>query len=621
MPLEWEMVAASGDIPTARRSATLGYDAWGKQLVLYGGTGIGGIREDTYLFNTSTGVWRDVTDEVGTPPPRRFDAVFGVAQSAELGLNGFYVATGLGDGNLNDVWVFNFTSLRWSELITTGPAPPPRYGAAGGIDPTNPRYLVLSHGLGNGPRLDDAYMLDLVTATWYNTSPSTGVQRPSRRCQAGGVVGRDGALTMHGGCGSGGYGPCPGQDVWTFASAPQAGGSATSRGPGRWTSVPTCAGPRRYPALAQLPNSTRRVLSFGGAGGLYGSGEQGQVSVLDTPSAQWNLVVPRGAALPSVRSAAAPALALTPPPASGQHPGTALGVYFFGGSEGSTELWLLKGDSTDGLRQLPCESAAPLRTTHGLLMLLGWGILLPLGVTIARFGRGLGPLWFTLHWMLQVAGVVLMFAAFIVGILMNQSSPFAISLSARPHAVIGLLVVVLGLQQAVNGCARPHVTKGVPPTTYRRVWEIVHKVGGRVMLLLGIINPFWGFAHLGLGPFVVVLYSIWVGVLTLFWVFATLAGYPTKETNPSAIATFFGSLWPPGACAPLRAWACPPPQVGAVQKPQDVHPEGAEATVDGSGDSIKQRVVRKESATGQPARPGAADHTDSSVELSVVARS
>lgn len=51
------------------------------------------------------------------------------------------------------------------------------------------------------------------------------------------------------------------------------------------------------------------------------------------------------------------------------------------------DVWLLNGTSIADNRVLPCPFLLDIRLLHGLLMLLSWGILLPIGVTIARFAR------------------------------------------------------------------------------------------------------------------------------------------------------------------------------------------------------------------------------------------
>ena len=46
---------------------------------------------------------------------------------------------------------------------------------------------------------------------------------------------------------------------------------------------------------------------------------------------------------------------------------------------------------------------AKAKQLHGVLMLLGWGVLLPVGVLMARYLKWKGPLWLKLHIGLQAS--------------------------------------------------------------------------------------------------------------------------------------------------------------------------------------------------------------------------
>ena len=52
----------------------------------------------------------------------------------------------------------------------------------------------------------------------------------------------------------------------------------------------------------------------------------------------------------------------------------------------------------------PCEQGNALQV-HGILMVVGFGILIPLGVLVARTMKPLDPLWFHLHRTIQVGTV------------------------------------------------------------------------------------------------------------------------------------------------------------------------------------------------------------------------
>lgn len=362
--------------------------------------------------------------------------------------------------------------------------------------------------------------------------------RPFARClHAGAVAPGSGTSTLlWGGCGSGGYGPCPAGDAWRLDPSRDAETAPSALGPGTWTQLPSCPAPAIYPAAAGLPGDARRVVVVGGDGGaLFGGATPGtRLAVLDTGTGHWDMVQAGGASFPAaygVAAALAPNSSAPIPRDASLAPSEGDAVFAFGGEEGG-RLWRLTGADTDGMAALPCGPGDDgWRVAHGVLMTLSWGILLPLGVTIARFARGQGPIWFKLHRAIQVTGLLLAAGAFVCAVLMVQVAKF----SALPHATLGIAITAMGLQQPLNAYFRPHKVPGQPKSRLRLGWELLHKNVGRAVCLLGIANPFQGLRFLGVGPFAVALYSVWLGALALFWVVMTLAGRPGKA-NPSPLA-------------------------------------------------------------------------------------
>lgn len=129
----------------------------------------------------------------------------------------------------------------------------------------------------------------------------------------------------------------------------------------------------------------------------------------------------------------------------------------------------------DGAVSVQVTELAIKKTVHGVLMLLGWGVLLPAGVLVARYLQWSGPLWFRLHLALQMTGLALGVAGLVLAL--SEFAPFGGSVGG--HSTLGLVVSALGLLQPLNGILRPH--KGEPR---RRLWELVHKNTGRLALVL-----------------------------------------------------------------------------------------------------------------------------------------
>lgn len=137
---------------------------------------------------------------------------------------------------------------------------------------------------------------------------------------------------------------------------------------------------------------------------------------------------------------------------------------------------------------------------HLVFMGLSWGMLLPWGAAMANRLRkpppGASPAsWFLLHRVSQSCGLLLAllgFAAAIAHVNGRQSPHFT-----SPHHMLGAVVTALGVLQAGtaasrNLCAHPKV--GEAKTLGRRVFEISHRAGGWLAVVLGIFQLVTGIA-------------------------------------------------------------------------------------------------------------------------------
>lgn len=284
------------------------------------------------------------------------------------------------------------------------------------------------------------------------------------------------------------------------------------------------------PGHAAGLSELQRLVVFGGTGAIYGSGGAGEVGVLHLDTGRWTLLRPAADAAsgkrPSVRKQASLVYV------NQAENETADGDYtlLFGGSAGGGDMWMLRPRGTpEDPTTLGCPYVFDLRLFHGVTMFLSWGLLLPIGVAAARFGRHLpNALWFRIHRPVQATGVLLQLAGFIAAMLMVPVGKF----SAQPHAGIGALVFLLGILQPVNAFFRPHVEPGKEKSKNRRRWELLHLWSGRVALFLGMLNPFWGLRHIDARNVFRALYAAWFAVYWLFWIVMTLLGEPTR--SPSA---------------------------------------------------------------------------------------
>lgn len=132
---------------------------------------------------------------------------------------------------------------------------------------------------------------------------------------------------------------------------------------------------------------------------------------------------------------------------------------------------------------------------HLFFMIVSWGALLPWGVAIASRTRKVSgaPVgaWFKRHRMLQMMGIAGMLAGFVAVIIHveNLGSGHFNGL----HTYIGIIVVAWGSLQSITAACRPHATaEGAEKPLARKVFEVMHKGGGRLMCFLAIINIIFG---------------------------------------------------------------------------------------------------------------------------------
>lgn len=202
--------------PPARAFPGMAYDSLRGKVVLFGGTARSALLGDTWEYDGSTWVFRGAS-----APGRRYGhaMAYDVARGNTLLFGGFYGSFSLGDtwewngaswnprfvagppgrdGHamvfdpsrsrvvvfggkssfpsiqyLNDLWEWDGAS--WSQIITTGPIPPPRAGHAMAYDTRRNRLVIF--GGNNGANLGDTWEWD--GAVW--TQRAMGGNSPAPR--------------------------------------------------------------------------------------------------------------------------------------------------------------------------------------------------------------------------------------------------------------------------------------------------------------------------------------------------------------------------------------------------------------------------------------------------------
>ncbi|KAJ3695266.1 hypothetical protein LUZ60_000643 [Juncus effusus] len=156
--------------------------------------------------------------------------------------------------------------------------------------------------------------------------------------------------------------------------------------------------------------------------------------------------------------------------------------------------------------------SSKLRWIHFALNCISWGLILPVGVALARYLRPFtslfGPTWFYVHATVQIIGFMAGTAGFAIGIKMGKAS---VGVTYGTHRALGMATFVTGGLQSAALLFRPKTTN-----RYRKYWKSYHHFVGYSCVVLGVVNVFQGFEVMGLSG------SFWK--LSYCLVLATLIG-------------------------------------------------------------------------------------------------
>ncbi|CBI38284.3 unnamed protein product, partial [Vitis vinifera] len=141
-------------------------------------------------------------------------------------------------------------------------------------------------------------------------------------------------------------------------------------------------------------------------------------------------------------------------------------------------------DCQSGTVQTPYSR---LRMSHGVLNMLGWGVLMPIGIIVARYFKQFDPTWFYVHVSIQSGGFILGSVGVVCGLVLNDR----INANVAKHKALGIVILVLGCLQVTAFLARPDKVSKV-----RKYWNWYHHGVGKVLIALAVVNVFYGI-HLG----------------------------------------------------------------------------------------------------------------------------
>lgn len=156
------------------------------------------------------------------------------------------------------------------------------------------------------------------------------------------------------------------------------------------------------------------------------------------------------------------------------------------------------------------DSGFPAKRWHGLLSMMSWGVLLPMGMMVARYFRRQDPYWFYGHMAVQGVGFLVGIAAVVLGFRLDDDGLKNIDV----HKAIGIAILAMSSLQVTAVLARPDKMSKV-----RRFWNWYHHNIGRIAILLAISNVFLGLTIAKEVSAYIVSYGVFVAV----WVMAVAA--------------------------------------------------------------------------------------------------
>ena len=89
------------------------------------------------------------------------------------------------------------------------------------------------------------------------------------------------------------------------------------------------------------------------------------------------------------------------------------------------------------------QAAFPTERKHGLLGMMGWGVLMPIGMITARYFRQLDPCWFYTHMAIQVSGYAVGIAGIVLGFRLNEYGLKNVDV----HKALGIAILAMASLQ------------------------------------------------------------------------------------------------------------------------------------------------------------------------------
>ncbi|KAL5160821.1 Cytochrome b561 and DOMON domain-containing protein [Glycine soja] len=170
-----------------------------------------------------------------------------------------------------------------------------------------------------------------------------------------------------------------------------------------------------------------------------------------------------------------------------------------------------------------------MRTNHGILAIIGWGLILPVGAIIARYFRHKDPLWFYLHAIIQFVGFTFGLGTVVLGL--QLYSKMHVHIPA--HRGIGIFALVLSILQVLALFLRPNKDSKI-----RNIWNWYHSWFGRLALIFAAINIVLGMQAAGAGSDWKIGYGFVFGIMVVVAIVLEVLAYLKKSEMRSLPPNF-----------------------------------------------------------------------------------
>ncbi|KAJ2993963.1 hypothetical protein HDV02_001931 [Globomyces sp. JEL0801] len=152
-----------------------------------------------------------------------------------------------------------------------------------------------------------------------------------------------------------------------------------------------------------------------------------------------------------------------------------------------------------------------LKKLHAIFMILGWVLIVPISILLARFGRVKFDSWFRLHQALQFSALILIIGSFIIILYKNKLY------ISNPHAMLGIIVLSLGAIAVLLG-SFSYYTRN-PGKTLHWFDDKLHWWVGRTAALLAILNVVIGIKFYTASMISFLVSIVWFIIYIGVWIY------------------------------------------------------------------------------------------------------